>query len=90
MKEFTDNFLHSRRNKLISSDGDHDDRIDSGKLAILLAGGYLREVYHSDDDKRVELKHWVSLYHDRIRDAVRNINKIRARRPQSLAVDQEV
>ena len=68
-----------RRNKLISSDGDHDDRIDSAKLAMLLAGGYLREVYLCDDDKRVELKHWVSLYHDRVRDAVRNINKIRAR-----------
>src|SRR4030065_621700 len=68
-----------RRNKLISSDGDHDDRIDSAKLAMLLAGGYLREVYHSDDDRRIELKHWVSLYHDRVRDAVRNINKIRAR-----------
>jgi transposase len=68
-----------RRNKWISSDGDHDDKIDSAKLAMLLAGGYLREVYHSDDDRRVELKHWVSLYHDRVRDAVRNINKIRAR-----------
>ena len=68
-----------RRNKLISPDGDHDDKIDSAKLALLLAGGYLREVYHSDDDQRVELKHWVGLYHDRIRDAVRNINKIRAR-----------
>jgi len=68
-----------RRNKLISSDGDHDDKIDSAKLAMLLAGGYLREVYHSDNNQRVELKHWVSLYHDRIRDAVRNINKIRAR-----------
>ena len=67
-----------RRNKLISSDGDHDDKIDSAKLAMLLAGGYLREVYHSNDDRRVELKHWVSLYQDRIRDAVRNINKIRA------------
>ena len=67
-----------RRNKLISSDGDHDDKIDSAKLAMLLAGGYHREVYHSNDDRRVELKHWVSLYHDRIRDAVRNINKIRA------------
>jgi len=30
-----------RRNKLISSDGDHDDKIDSAKLALLLAGGYL-------------------------------------------------
>lgn len=68
-----------RRNKLISSDGDHDDKIDSAKLAMLLAGGYLREIYHSDDERRVELKHWVSLYHDRIHDAVRNINKIRAR-----------
>ena len=68
-----------RRNKLISSDGDHDDKIDAAKLALLLAGGYLREVYHSDDEQRVELKHWVSLYHDRVRDAVRNINKIRAR-----------
>ena len=68
-----------RRNKLISSDGDHDDKIDSGKLAMLLAGDYLREIYHSDDERRVELKHWVSLYHDRIHDAVRNINKIRAR-----------
>ena len=68
-----------RRNKLISSDGDHDDKIDSAKLALLLAGGYLREVYHSNDERRVELKHWVSLYHDRVHDAVRHINKIRAR-----------
>ena len=68
-----------RLNKWISSDGDHDDKMDSAKLAMLLAGGYLREVYHSEDDQRVELKHWVSLYHDRVRDAVRHINKIRAR-----------
>jgi transposase len=76
-----DKFIVSdpRRNKLISSDGDSDDKIDSAKLASLLRGGYLRAVYHSDDDQRAELKHWVSLYHDRIRDAVRNINKIRAR-----------
>ena len=80
-----------RRNKLISSDGDHDDKIDSAKLAMLLAGGYLREVYHSDDDKRVELKHWVSLYHDRVRDAVRNINKIRARcRMHGVAIPRKV
>ena len=68
-----------RRNKLISSDGDHDDKIDAAKLAMLLAGGYLREIYHSADERRVELKHWVSLYHDRVHDAVRHINKIRAR-----------
>jgi len=68
-----------RRNKLICADGDSDDKIDAGKLALLLRGGYLRAVYHSDDDQRAELKHWVNLYHDRVRDAVRNINKIRAR-----------
>ena len=80
-----------RRNKLISSDGDHDDKVDSAKLAMLLAGGYLREVYHTDDHRRAELKHWVSLYHDRVRDAVRNINKIRARcRMHGLTIPRRV
>ena len=32
------------RNKLISSEGDRDDRIDSGKLAVLLRGNYLKAV----------------------------------------------
>jgi len=68
-----------RRNKLIGSDGDKDDKIDAAKLACLLRGNFLRPVYHSDDECRTELKHWVSLYHDRVRDAVRNINKIRSR-----------
>jgi transposase len=67
-----------RRNKLISSDGDHDDKIDSAKLALLLEGGFLKEVYHSDDDKNAQFKQWVNLYHDRVKDAVRSINKIRA------------
>jgi transposase len=68
-----------RRNKLVDSDGDKDDKIDATKLACLLRGNFLRPVYHSDDVGRTELKHWVSLYHDRVRDAVRNINKIRSR-----------
>jgi len=68
-----------RRNKLISDDGDKSDDIDAAKLAQLLYGGYLRRVYHSDDEQRVLLKQWVSLYHDRVRDAVRQANKIRAR-----------
>ena len=68
-----------RRNKLITHDGDKSDAIDAAKLAELLAGGYLREVYHSDNEDRVLLKQWVSLYHDRVRDAVRQVNKIRAR-----------
>ena len=81
LKKKVDKFISSdpRRNKLIASDGDKDDKIDAAKLTSLLRGGFLRPVYHSDDVGRAELKHWVSLYHDRVRDAVRNINKIRAR-----------
>lgn len=67
-----------RRNRYISSDGDKDDPTDAAKLAHLLRGGYLRPVYHSDDVQRVTLKRWVALYHDRVRDATRAINKIRA------------
>jgi transposase len=68
-----------RRNKLIACDGDKDDSIDSGKLARLLRGGYLRAVHQSDDIGRVVLKQWVGLYHDKVREAVRQINKIRGR-----------
>jgi transposase len=67
-----------RRNKLISSEGDRDDKIDSGKLAVLLRGNFLKAVHHTTDSHRAHLKHWVNLYHDRVRDAVRDINKIRA------------
>ncbi|MHC4233344.1 MAG: IS110 family transposase [Planctomycetota bacterium] len=76
-----DDFISSdpRRNKLIASDGDKDDKIDAAKLASLLRGGFLRKIHQSDDAGRAELKQWVSLYHDRVRDAVRSINKIRAR-----------
>jgi transposase len=67
-----------RRNKLIAFDGDKDDRIDSSKLAALLRGKFLRNVYHSDDEEKVELKRWVGLYHDRVVEATRYINRIRA------------
>ena len=68
-----------RRNAYIAKDGDKDDPIDAGKLAALLRGRYYRKVYHSDDEQRVRLKQWVSLYHDRVREAVRQINKVRGR-----------
>lgn len=67
-----------RRNKLITCDGDKDDKIDAHKLAVLLRGKFLKAVHHTDDSDRAHLKHWVNLYHDRVRDAVRNINEIRA------------
>jgi transposase len=80
LNEIVNKFVVSepRRNKLITCEGDKDDRIDSGKLAVLLRGNFLKEVYHTNDDHRAHLKHWVNLYHDRVRDAVRCINKIRA------------
>jgi len=75
-----DKFIVSepRRNKLITSDGDKDDKVDAGKLAALLRGNFIKAVHHSDHSTRAHLKHWVNLYHDRVCDAVRNINKIRA------------
>jgi hypothetical protein len=66
-----------RRNKLIACDGDKDDVIDSAKLATLLRGKFLRPVYHDHDAKQLALKQWVKLYHDFIKSATRNINKIR-------------
>jgi transposase len=67
-----------RRNKLITSEGDKDDKIDADKLAALLRGNFLKPVHHTSDSHRAHLKHWINLYHDRVRDAVRDINKIRA------------
>jgi len=80
LNEKVDKFVVSepRRNKLITCEGDKDDRIDSGKLAVLLRGNFLKAVHHTSDDHRAHLKHWINLYHDRVRDAVRCINKIRA------------
>jgi transposase len=67
-----------RRNRLIVDDGDKDDPIDATKLAILRRGNFLRPVHHGASVERVELKQWVGLYHDRVREAVRQVNKIRA------------
>lgn len=68
-----------RRNRLISGDGDKSNPIDADKLSELLANDSLREVYHSDSTDRVWFKQWVSLYHDRVQDGVRQVNKIRGR-----------
>jgi transposase len=67
-----------RRNKSIACDGDKDDRISATKLAALLRGNYLRAVHHSREERMVRLKRWVRMYEDRVRDATRTINKIRA------------
>lgn len=79
LKSKVDDFIvcDPRRNKLICCDGDKDDAIDARRLAMLLRGGFLREVYHTDDENRLALKEAVALYHDRVRDSVRQINKLR-------------
>lgn len=79
-----------RRNKLIASDGDSDDKIDSEQLASLLRGQFIRPVYHPEDLKRVELKRWLGIYEDRIKEATRTINKIRAQaRMEGIRVCRE-
>ncbi len=79
LKEDVDELMvcDPRRNKLISDDGDKDDPIDCGKLAELRRGGFLRPVHHPDSQERAELKRWVALYHDRVQQAVREVNKLR-------------
>jgi transposase len=67
-----------RRNKWIASDGDKDDRIDAAKLAALRRGNYWRPVHHTREEPLVRLKRWVRLYEDRVREATRTINKLRA------------
>jgi transposase len=68
-----------RRNRLIACcGGDKNDRIDAGKLAALLRGGYLSAVYHSDDEQREALKRWVALYHCQVQEATGQINRLRA------------
>jgi transposase len=68
-----------RRNRLVACDGDKNDTLDASKLAELDRGCHLRPVYHSDSRERVQLKRWVALYLDRVKSAVREINKLRAR-----------
>ncbi len=60
-----------RRNRLIAQEGDKDDPIDAEKLAHLYRGGYVKPVHHSDSWSRALLKQHVGLYHDRVRNRVR-------------------
>lgn len=60
-----------RRNALIAKEGDKDDAIDAERLAMLLRGGYLKEVHQAESLDRAVLKQHVSFYHDRVRERVR-------------------
>jgi transposase len=65
-----------RRNRLICDDGDKDDDLDAAKLAQLLRGGFLKAVHHPQSLKRSVFKQLVGLYHDRVRQRVREALKL--------------
>lgn len=65
-----------RRNHLIAKDSDKDDPIDAEKLAHLYRGGYIKPVHHPESAERVVLKRHTSLYYDRVRQRVREANRI--------------
>jgi hypothetical protein len=61
------------RNRLLS-DGPKTDKIDAGKLCILLKNGLLKEVYHTTDTL-YNLRILVSAYEDQVRAGVRLLNQ---------------
>ena len=67
-----------RRNSLIYKDGDKADDLDAADLAALHRGGFTRLVHHPIDENRQALRDVVALYHDRVRQKVREINKFYA------------
>jgi transposase len=64
-----------RRNRLIAQDGDKDDDLDAEKLALLLRGGYLKEVHQTATVERAAFKQLVALYHHRVRQRVREAHR---------------
>ena len=61
------------RNRLLS-DGPKNDKIDAGKLCLLLKGGLIKEVFHTTG-KIYQLRKYVSAYEDLIKYGVRLINQ---------------
>lgn len=62
------------RNRLLS-DGPKTDKIDAGKLCMLLRAGLLKEVYHSSSDL-YDLRRLVSAYGDLVQAGVRTLNQM--------------
>ena len=67
-----------RRNAHIAKDGDKDDPIDAPKLGQLYRGNFIRAVHHPETLERSAFKQLVGLYHDRVRNVVRHVNRTRA------------
>lgn len=56
-----------KRNAWIARDPGKNDRVDAGKLATLLKGRFVKEVFHSRDADRIEFKRAVQHYHEMTR-----------------------
>ena len=67
-----------RRNRLIAKDGDKDDDIDAEKLAQLLRGGFVKPVHQCASLEQAVFKQQVSLYHYRVRQRVREAQRVSA------------
>ncbi len=65
-----------QRNHWIARDSDQDDPIDAEKLANLYRGGYLKPVHLARSLERSLLKQHVALYHDLVRERVRQGNQL--------------
>ena len=64
-------------NKWIGKAGIKDDDIDAEKLAQLARGRYIKEIYHTVNDRR-RFKELVFAYHDTVKSQTRIKNKIKA------------
>ena len=64
-------------NKWIGKSGKKDDTIDAEKLAQLARGRYIKEIYHSINNRR-RFKELVFAYHDTVKSQTRIKNKIKA------------
>ena len=67
-----------RRNAHIAKDGDKDDPIDAFKLGQLYRGNFVAAVHHPETLERSAFKQLVGLYHDRVRNMVRQANRVLA------------
>lgn len=65
-----------RRNRLIVEGGDKDDDLDAEKLAQLLRGGFIKEVHQVESLERVVFKQQVAVYHFRVRQRVRESQRL--------------
>lgn len=68
-----------KENTWISKAEDKNDSNDAIRLARLLRGGFIKEVYHTDHDDRQDFKELILHYHDTTRQATRFKNKIKAK-----------